>query len=107
MVTAAKLPKAAAYLDKIVSIKSAGLPALRQLAASGPAANRAAREALVLAVQKVIADYHAAARAAQQGSLAEFRADFGRVAPHGPDARAAGRALAAFPFRVCGKAPGL
>lgn len=111
IVTTAHLPKAAAYLDKIVSIRSYGLPALRQLAATSPATDRAASQALVLAIQKVIADYHAAAQAAHHGDLAAFRAAFGKVAPHGmptgPDAKTLAHAAAAFPFKVCGKGPGL
>jgi hypothetical protein len=59
----------------------------------------------------VIIDYQAAARAAHQGNMTAFRADFGKVAPHGyptgPDARALGRASAPFPFRACGKSNGL
>jgi hypothetical protein len=111
LVPAAHLAKAAAYLSQIVSIRSSGLPALQQLAARGPTSGRAAREAVVQANAKVVADYRAAAQAARDGNLAAFRADFGRVAPHGtpdgPDAKAFAQAAAAFPFRVCSKGPGL
>jgi hypothetical protein len=48
---------------------------------------------------------------AHQGNMTAFRADFGRVAPHGyptgPVSRALGRASAPFPFRACGKSNGL
>ena len=111
IVPAAHLPKAAAYLEKIVAIKSYGLPALRQLAATGPAADLAARQAYVRDFQQVTADYQAAARAALAGNLTAFRADFDRVAPHGyptgPDQLALDHATTAFPFKACGKFPGL
>jgi hypothetical protein len=55
-VPVARLPKAAAYLEKIIAIKNYGLPALRQLAATGPAADLAARQAHVRDFQKVTAD---------------------------------------------------
>jgi hypothetical protein len=59
----------------------------------------------------VTADYQDAARAALQGNLTAFRADFGRVAPHGypagPDQKALDHATTAFPFKACGKSPGL
>ncbi len=52
-----------------------------------------------------------AARAASRGNMTAFRADFGRVAPHGyptgPDTRALDRASAPFPFRACGKSNGI
>lgn len=111
IVTTAHLPKAAAYLEKIISIKTYGLPQLRQLAAAGPPADRPARQAFVLDFQKVTADYQAAASAAHQGNLTAFRADFGKVAPHGqptgPDLMALIHAARAFPFKSCGKNPGL
>ena len=111
IVPAAHLPKAAAYLEKIVAIKSYGLAALRQLAATGPAADLAARQAYVRDFQQVTADYQAAARAALAGNLTAFRADFDRVAPHGyptgPDQLALDHATTAFPFKACGKFPGL
>ena len=59
----------------------------------------------------MITDYQDAARAASQGNMTAFRADFGRVAPHGyptgPDARALDRASAPFPFQACGKGNGI
>jgi len=111
IVTPAHLPRAAAYLDKIISIKISGLPELRHLAATGPAAGQAARQAFVQDFQKVTGDYQAAARAAQQGNLTAFRASFDKVAPHGyptgPDLVALEHAMHAFPFKACGKNPGL
>ena len=111
IVPVTRLPKAAAYLEKIVAIKNYGLPALRQLAAAGPAADLAARQAYVRDFQKVTADYQDAARAALAGNLTAFRADFDRVAPHGyptgPDQVALDHATTAFPFKACGKFPGL
>ena len=51
-----------------------------------------------------------AAQAAGDGNMIAFRADFGRVAPHGyptgPDAKALARASAPFPFRACGLSDG-
>lgn len=111
IVTAVHLPKAAAYLDKIIAIRDYGLPALQRLVITGDPAGRAARLAFLRAYQNVVADYRAAARAAKHGDLAAFRAAFGKVAPHGyptgPDAKAFAHAAAAFPFKQCGKAPGL
>ena len=111
IVSVTRLPKAAAYLEKVIAIKDYGLPALRQLAAAGPAADLAARQAYVRDFQKVIADYLAAARAALAGNLTAFRADFDLVAPHGyptgPDQVALDHATAVFPFKACGKFPGL
>ncbi len=111
IVPVTRLPKAAAYLEKIIAIKNYGLPALRQLAAAGPAADHAARQAYVRDFQKVTADYQAAARAALQGNLIVFRADFDRVAPHGyptgPDQVALDHATVVFPFKACGKFAGL
>lgn len=111
IVPVARLPKAAAYLEKIIAIKNYGLPALRQLAATGPAPDLAARQAYVRDFQQVTADYQAAERAALAGNLAAFRADFDRVAPHGyptgPDQVALDHATTAFPFKACGKFPGL
>ena len=109
VVSVAHLPKAAAYLGKVVAIKSGGLTALHRLAATG--SDQAARQAFVRDYQNVIADYRDAGRAASRGDMAAFRADFGRVAPHGyptgPDARALDRAAAPFPFRACGKGSGI
>ena len=111
IVSVAHLPKAAAYLEKVVAIERDGLPALRQLAATGSAADQAEQQAFVQAAQKVIADYQDAAQAAGQGNMAAFRADFGRVAPHGyptgPDAKAFDRASAPFPFKACGMSNGI
>jgi hypothetical protein len=111
IVPVTRLPKAAAYLEKIIAIKNYGLPALGQLAATGPAADRAARQAYLRDFQQVTADYRDAARAARQGNLTAFRADFHRVAPHGyptgPDQVALDHATAVFPFKACGKFPGL
>jgi hypothetical protein len=77
----------------------------------GPAAGQPAQLAFVRDYARVIIDYQDAARAAHQGNMTAFRADFGKVAPHGyptgPDARALGRASAPFPFRACGKSNGL
>ena len=43
--------------------------------------------------------------------MAAFRADFGRVAPHGyptgSDAKAFDRASAPFPFKACGMSNGI
>ncbi len=107
IVTTAHLPKAARYLEKIVSIRRTGLPGLRRLAAAGQPADRARQQAFIQAYQKVIADYQDAAQAASQGNLAAFRTDFARVAPHGyptgPDAKALNRASAPFPFKACGR----
>ena len=111
IVTAAHLPKAAAYLGKVIAIRDYGLSALHQLATTGGPADRAARLAFLQAYQNVVADYRAAAQAARHGNLAAFRAAFDKVAPHGyptgPDAKALAHATAAFPFKQCGKAPGL
>ena len=94
-----------------IAIKNYGLPALRQLAATGPAADLAARQAYVRDFQQVTADYQDAAQAALQGNLTAFRADFDRVAPHGyptgPDQVALDHATVVFPFKACGKFPGL
>lgn len=111
IVPAARLPKAAAYLEKVVAIKNYGLPALRKLAATGPAADLAARQAYLRDFQQVTADYQAAVRAALAGNLTAFRSDFDRVAPHGyptgPDQVALDHATTVFPFKACGKFPGL
>lgn len=111
IVPRARLPKAAAYLRKIVAIKTAGLSGLRRLATSGPAGGRAAREAFVRDYEKLTADYRAAELAAGQGNLTAFRASFDRVAPHGyptgPDMVALIHASRAFPFKDCGKNAGL
>ncbi len=111
VVTAARLPKAAHYLEKVVAIRRDGLAGLQQLAASGPAADQAEQHAFVQAYQQVIADYQDAAQAAIRGNLTAFRADFGRVAPHGyptgPDATALDHAAGPFPFKACGKSSGL
>jgi hypothetical protein len=111
IVPVTRLPKAAAYLEKVIAIKNYGLPALRQLAAAGPAADQAAREAYVRDFQKVTADYQDAARAARAGNQRAFRADFDKVAPHGyptgPDQVALDHATTVFPFKACGKFPGL
>jgi hypothetical protein len=53
IVPVARLPKAATYLEKIIAIKNYGLPALRQLAATGPAEDLAARQAYIRDFQKV------------------------------------------------------
>ncbi len=57
------------------------------------------------------ADYQAAARAALAGNLTAFRADFNLVALHGyptgPDQVALDHAATVFPFKACGKGPGL
>jgi hypothetical protein len=107
IVTTAHLPKAAAYLGKVIVIRSYGQPSLTRLAADGTPADRA----FVRDYQKVVADYQAAAAAARQGNLAGFRAAFSRVAPHGyptgPDMIALIRASRGFPFKACGKGPGL
>lgn len=111
VVSVAHLPKAAHYLEKVVAIRRDGLAELRRLAAVGPAADQAEQQAFVQAYQQVITDYQDAALAASQGDMAAFRADFGRVAPHGyptgPDARVLGRAAAPFSFKACGKSSGL
>lgn len=111
VVSMAHLPKAAHYLEKVVAIRRAGLAGLRRLAAAGPAADQAEQQAFVQAYQKVITDYQDAAQAALQGNMTAFRADFGRVAPHGyptgPDARALDHAAAPFPFKACGMSGGL
>ena len=111
VVSMAHLPKAAAYLEKVVAIRLAGMSAMRQLAAAGSAAEQAQQQAFVRAFQTVITDYQNAAKAARAGDMAAFRADFGRVAPHGyptgPDARAFDRASAPFPFRACGMSNGI
>ncbi len=74
---------AAGLAASVVAIRHYGLPELRQLAATGPAADRAAREAFVQAYEKVVTDYQGAAQAAARGDMTAFRADFGLVAPHG------------------------
>lgn len=111
VVTVAHLPKAAHYLEKVVAIRRNGLPALQQLAVSGPAADHAEQQAFVRAYQQVITDYQDAAQAALQGDMTAFRADFGRFAPHGyptgPDQRTLDHAAAPFPFKACGKSSGL
>jgi hypothetical protein len=109
IVSVAHLPKAARYLEKVVAIRRDGLPELRQLASAGPA--QAEQQAFVQAYQTVITDYQDAAQAAIHGNMTAFRADFGRVAPHGyptgPDAQALNRAAAPFPFKACGMSNGL
>jgi hypothetical protein len=59
----------------------------------------------------VVTDYQDAAQAAARGDMTAFRADFGRVAPHGyptgPDAKALNHASAPFPFRACGTGDGI
>jgi hypothetical protein len=111
IVSVAHLPKAARYLEKVVAIRRDGLPELRQLATAGPAAAHAGQQAFVQAYQAVIADYQDAAQAAILGNMTAFRADFGRVAPHGyptgPDAKALDRAAAPFPFKACGMSNGI
>jgi hypothetical protein len=107
IVTAARLPKAAACLEAVIAIRSYGRPALTHLAARGTAADRA----FVRDFQKVVADYQAAATAAGQGNLAGFRAAFSRVAPHGyptgPDMIPLIRVSREFPFKACGQGSGL
>lgn len=109
IVPVTRLPKGAAYLEKVIAIKNYRLPALRQLAASGP--DLAAHQAYVRDFQKVTADYQAAAQAALAGNLTAFRAELGRVTPHGyptgPDQVALDHATTVFPFKACGKFPGL
>lgn len=111
LVSTAHLPKAAAYLEKVVAIRLDGMAAMRQLAATGSAADQARQQAFVSAFLTVVTDYQNAAKAARAGDMAAFRADFGRVAPHGyptgPDALAFERASAPFPFRVCGMSNGI
>jgi hypothetical protein len=111
VVSVAHLPKAAAYLEKVVAIRLSGMSAMRQLAAAGSAAEHAEQQAFVRAFLTVVTDYQNAAEAARTGDMAAFRADFGRVAPHGyptgPDARAFDRASAPFPFRACGMSNGI
>jgi len=111
IVSVAHLPKAAHYLDKVVAIRLEGMATLHQLAATGSAAAQTEQRAFVQAYQQVVTDYQDAAQAASQGNMAAFRADFGRVAPHGyptgPDARALDRASAPFPFKACGMSDGL
>lgn len=109
IVPQARLPKAAAYLDKVVAIRTAGLS---RIAALGePSTQRAAHDALLAAQRKVLIDYRTAAAAAHRGDLTGFRAAFGRVAPHGrptgPDAVTTATAAKAFNFKVCGKQPGI
>jgi len=111
VVSMAHLPKAAAYLEKVVAIRLDGMAALQRLAATGSAADQTAQQAFVRAFLTVVTDYQSAAKAARAGDMAAFRADFGRVAPHGyptgPDARALDHAAAPFPFRACGMSNGI
>jgi hypothetical protein len=111
IVPADHLPKAAAYLDKIVAIKVEGLAELQRLATTGSPPDADARNALVVAIQTVIGDYQAAAAAAHSGDLAHFRTDMDRVAqggmPTGPDAQALARASSPFRFKACGTGQGL
>lgn len=111
VVSMAHLPKAAAYLEKVVAIRLDGMAALQGLAATGSAADQTEQQAFVRAYLTVVTDYQNAAKAARAGDMAAFRADFGRVAPHGyptgPDARALDHASAPFPFRACGMSTGI
>ena len=69
------------------SIRLFPVPAGIELAATGPAADQAARQAHVRDFQQVITEYQATARAAHQGNPTVFRSDFDRVAPRGYPAR--------------------
>ena len=112
-VTRAYLPKAAAYLDRIVAITNTEVNGMAALGTTKTGMPQ--RRAITAAVHTALVDERAAAAAAHKGDLTRFTAAFDRLILHGyptgPDYRtliAAGRAGARiFPFTVCGKGPAI
>jgi hypothetical protein len=109
MVTEDHLPRAAAYLDKIIGITRTEIDRLRSLPPTSAGMHQ--RRMFVAAIARILVDERRAAAAAHRGDLAGFRAAFDRFIVHGrPTGRdyvAAGRAFRAaaklFPFKVCGR----
>jgi hypothetical protein len=107
-VTRAHLPRAAAYLDKIVAITNTEISHLAALPATTVGMTQ--RHALTAALRRALADERDAA-ASHKGDLAALRAALERLIVHGyptgPDYRAAIRAFKAtapvFPFKTCGR----
>jgi len=103
----AQLPKAAAYIDKRLTIATQmemGIAVLGR-----PKSGGSARDALLSAFAKYGGDLRRAATAARAGDLRKFRSAFHLIAqrglPTGADARRLSRALRRFPFSACGKPP--
>jgi hypothetical protein len=109
IVTRAHLSKAAAYLDKIVSITNTEVSGMTALGTTETGMHQ--RHRLIAALRAALADERAAAAAAHKGDLAGFKTAFDRLILHGrptgPDYRkliVANKAAARlFPFKVCGK----
>jgi hypothetical protein len=109
LVTRAHLSKAAAYLDKIVSITNTEVSRLAALGTTKTGMRQ--RHLFIAALRTALADERAAAAAGHKGNLAGFRAAFDRLILHGhptgPDYRklvVADKAAAKiFPFKICGK----
>lgn len=109
LVTSDHLPKAAAYLDKIVAITNTEVRRLAALPRTKTGMRQ--RNAVVAAIREIRTDEREASAAAHNGDLAGFQAAFNKFILHGrptgPDYRKAIRASKAaakiFPFKVCGK----
>jgi hypothetical protein len=107
LVSRAHLPKAAAYLAKIVAITATKLEQLAALPST--AAGMPERYTLLAGGYAILADESRALTAAHQGDLGGFRTTFHRIAVHGhpgADSIAFQRAFKAaakiFPFHTCG-----
>jgi hypothetical protein len=108
IVTEDHLPRAAAFLDKIIVITRTEIGRLHALPPTHTGMHE--RRLFVAAIAKILADERHAAAAADRGDLEGFRSTFDRFLvrgrPTGPDYVAAIRAFRAtaelFPFKVCG-----
>jgi hypothetical protein len=107
LVSRARLPKAAAYLAKIVAITATELKQLAVL--PNTAAGLPERYTLLAAGYTILADEGGAFTAAREGNLAGFRTAFDRITVHGHPGtdsvtfqRAFKAAAKIFPFHTCG-----